>query len=647
MAWLINGESGKPLNATQRTLEELRVDSARLSFGNLRADELSWEVATTDAAGGGAIIPEIGQLVELFNGSTRRFKGHVTSVRVRTRSVAILAQGPWWWMERTPLTQSQTDATNVSAERASYIFPTQSLKTSLENFIDRAIDNGVPMVRGTVGTMFDCPRITLAEMNCSSALVELMRWVPDSVAWFDYSGTTPALNITRRGDMTALNLTVGTDALEAIDIAPRLDLEVARTELHFVTRQATTGLPQWASQSSGTSAPGKRQIITVSGPEIVDFVPQDDFERIAIYYKGTSVSDVLRFVSKQNQKLVNDWSTAEFNGSAVSDPYSSGSSNRAIWMNGFEAWEFVDGGYTNTATTIPSGRTALILGLEPGQQQAPDWLIAAGASKMMVNDYWVRDGNSSSSSPVFDIIRRRDIVATLRPDIRLSSSNSDGTGNGSPSYNTLVRTLRNDSELAIWTLPTAQVPATIHSGTSRSSSSQTQIQLATTASTVDGFYNGEPIFWTRNGVRHGGIIASYVGSTRIATLAATVPSEIAPANSLAYIIPGSFISPATYDYLNPPTGLAANLQTAQSWVPWEGQVTLVDPVATGANLLARKVNIAGTITAAATMGAMLSGVSYELLTERTNYDLGAPARSDFGTLIGRIRREPKDNIVYL
>jgi hypothetical protein len=101
------------------------------------------------------------------------------------------------------------------------------------------------------------------------------------VSWFDYSGTVPTLNVYRRDptETTAITYTIGTDAVELCDLTPRLDLEVKLVDLNFVTRTATTGRPAWASQtaSAGTHTAGQRQIVTVSGPEIVDYLPKDDF----------------------------------------------------------------------------------------------------------------------------------------------------------------------------------------------------------------------------------------------------------------------------------------------------------------------------------------------------------------------------------
>ena len=283
MSWIIKGEAGKTLDATARSFADLNISGCLLKFQSLAYDQLTWQAGTLNASGAGTIVPDYGQIVELWWNSTRKFRGHVTGVVNSAKTISITIDGPWWWMERTNLTEVLADATGVTAERHSYVFPTQSLATSLASLITRAITRmtpkDVPMTAGSVAAMFNVPQMTLAEQSYANAMAALMAWCPDSVAWFDYSGTgDPTLNITRRGALGAVTYTVATDAVEIGDITPRMDLEVSRNELHYVVRQAVTGLPAWASQVSGTDVAGKRQIVTVSGPEIVAFLPKDDVE---------------------------------------------------------------------------------------------------------------------------------------------------------------------------------------------------------------------------------------------------------------------------------------------------------------------------------------------------------------------------------
>lgn len=307
MAWYIKGESGRTLDATLRELSALNIDSCTLKFSSLAEDILTWSAATEDATGAGTIVPDIGQVVELYYNSERKFRGHVMAPKVGSKKITIKVVGPWWWMTRITLTSQVTDATAVSAERASYVFSTLSHKTKLEGLIARAIANGVPMLAGTVGEIYDTPKITISEMNCAQALAELLAWVPDGVAWFDYSGasgTDPIFNIGRRGDFSLTSYTLGKDAVIDQDISPRLDLEVAQVSLDYVTRNPTTGLPSWANQLSGIFVAGKKQIITVSGPEISDALPADDFDSYDVQTAATNGAPFISFLFGRDPELI-------------------------------------------------------------------------------------------------------------------------------------------------------------------------------------------------------------------------------------------------------------------------------------------------------------------------------------------------------
>ena len=306
MSWTIKGEAGASLDETERDLAELNFSQAKLVFQSLGSDFFEWESATENATGEGTIIPDIGQLVEIFCDGIRRFRGHCTIPRITSKSAAVTLEGPWWWLMRIPLTQEQADGEATISERPSYVFPTQRISTSIESLIDRAIENGAPMVKGTITEAFSFPKITLSEMSCGQALAELLSVCPDAVIYFDYTGTgLPSINLCRRGSMTARTFRMGTDDVEDIDIYPRLELEVARVAVASVGRAPTTGLPQWASQESGPVTVGKSQLIVVSGPEVNAFLPKDKFDQVDLLTfemptGGMNIEDIVYGVHTAN-----------------------------------------------------------------------------------------------------------------------------------------------------------------------------------------------------------------------------------------------------------------------------------------------------------------------------------------------------------
>lgn len=545
MAWYLKGEAGEPLDATPRTLASLRISSATLRFQSLAEDTLTWTAATEDAAGTGTIIPRIGQVVDIWKDSARAFRGHAVAPRLGMRDISITVQGPWWWLDRIPLTQSTADATGVFADRASHVFPTGSLQTNLETLIDAAIALGAPIRRGTVAAMYDVPHMTIAGQSCAAALATMLQWCPDAVAWLDYADTTgnalPHLHISRRGGISPTTLTIGTDAVEMADLSPRLDLEVTLSEIAYVTRQPTTGKPAWASQAAGTAATGKRQIITLSGPEITDHLPRDDFQSQEI-----QTSEVL---IQRTEMYVFDAAVAA-----------------AIAL-----------GYTDGFRGYYNGQSHGLFNHVPAIQcyYHTGWhrVIFGEVARWMETD------------------TGRDGAGVLKPGVRS----------------------------AVFTV------------------------------------SGWAYFEYESSVGYGNTVG-YLMSQQRAYAGVFPDNHYIYAVRLDYTIPVIDTSYATrttvyrawdYDFLTPPAGLAAGLLAAQDWIPWEGSITTVADDCSGANLLPAKYRLAGTIPECASMDALARGCTHDIARGRTTIELGAPARADYGTLVSRIRQDPRDNIVNL
>lgn len=308
VAWTIQGQSGKTLDATTRTLEALAIDSARVDLKSLETDQLTLTIAPKDATT--ATIPELGQTVTLFRDGTRFFHGHVidnpVTIAGTEQAVSVVVAGPWWWLDRINLTSTKTDGTGATAERLSFVFGTTSggvnLKTAIESLIDRAIALGAPMQRGSVATFFQVPRITLNQSTCAQALAELIRLVPDTMAAFDYSTSPPTLNITRRGTASVETLTVGTSPVETINIRPVYEMKVDRVDLDYVTRD-TQGRTQFANQGSGTVTTGRNLRLNISGPELDTFLPNDLFDSYQIQTSDVSGTAFNSFIVNADSTL--------------------------------------------------------------------------------------------------------------------------------------------------------------------------------------------------------------------------------------------------------------------------------------------------------------------------------------------------------
>ncbi|MEO5712985.1 MAG: hypothetical protein ABIT37_05815 [Luteolibacter sp.] len=102
-----------------------------------------------------------------------------------------------------------------------------------------------------------------------------------------------------------------------------------------------------------------------------------------------------------------------------------------------------------------------------------------------------------------------------------------------------------------------------------------------------------------------------------------------------------------YDFISPPAGLAADLQGAQNFIPWEGPVVIAQQALDGTNLLQKKIRLANSHPDHAMMDALLKSVTYDGGRHRISLELGPPPRADLGGLVNKMRRNPQDNIVWI
>jgi len=251
-------------------------------------------------------LPSLRQEMALYRDGVRFFHGNVTNVRSFIRGDSqehqVTVSGPWWFLEKVPFTSQIEDGTGISAERISFVFGSallgQDLKTSIESVINRSNALGCPIANidggSTVTAMQEYPRITLNQSTCGQALAELIRLVPDAMVFFDYSVKPAAIRVVRRPTCTTTTFNEDTAPITSIDINPVIELEVSQVTLPAVTRNVT-GRTVFNNQTSGTAPAGKditkRQVITIAGPELDTFLPNDLFD-VQTVDKSTSFSNI-------------------------------------------------------------------------------------------------------------------------------------------------------------------------------------------------------------------------------------------------------------------------------------------------------------------------------------------------------------------
>lgn len=645
MAWTLQGETGKAWDNTTQTLEFRAVDSGQLSFRSLDVDTLTLTVIPEDFRTYTA--PELGQTVKLYRNASLFFTGTVTDVEstvsAGAQALTITVSGPWWWMERVNYVTAQTDGTGATGTRMTGVFGSASAGTALQTAIQTAINTiaslGVPIANisggSSVASFFQVPRVTLNQGTCAFVITELCRLVPDTMVYFDYSTATPTMHVTRRGVATTRTFTLGTDSVESMNIRPIFEMKVDQVTLPFVERDVL-GRTKFNQQVSGTAATGRVQIITVSGPELDTFLPNDLFE-VQPVRTYTSVGGLAYDVGR-------DFVVARENGmqsNSVSFGVNTVSFYNTSSLSGSPNFYTVPGPSAVDESGSPvslAGKTLL------SPESVSDWAIREyGLIKVTITgtwSLWFAESGQTGSGTYQSFTAPQWLFSWPLQVAATGFTNRNDSAFGYFFRRLFIGNYSVDGYIS---------NSAYHwAGTARSGSGATTIVLATAASATDDFYIGRTVTWRKSGgSKFTDTITDYVGSTRAATLATSWNSTQRPASGDTYELDGHpLYRPADYSFIAPPANLAANLLAAQNFVPWEGDVTISEEQAGTTRYRGCKVNIANSLTAHASMGALVSAETLDLKSGITSIELGTPPRVDYRTFVDRIRKTPQDNIVF-
>jgi hypothetical protein len=583
--YIIKGETGKTLDATDRFLgADLLAVNASLRFENLGPDVLTWTCRTESINAGETIIPDVGQRVELWSASglARFFRGNVTQARATNYGVQVVVEGPWQWLRKIDIT---TSLTSVSTDtRPTIIFNEATVTANITALLNRAIALGAPIAIGTIASTFTIPKLQLSMMTCADVLAELMRWVPDCVGWWDYNGSgTPTFNLSRRSGMSATTYTVGIAPLVDFDLTGRPDLVPSRVEVKYIDRTAA-GLPEYQTQASGTASTGRVQVIGLSGKELDTFLPPDD------YQSYTAVTAALN-----TSLAINN---------AVKSIIPEVVASRAQFSN-YPRPSF------DSDAQIANGET-LIYGTRIGQDMQT-------ASYYEQKQPVLRFTNPETGAAI-SLTGKRLVIGQAQPDWAADAyANAEKVLITGRLYRAQNKTRHHYLNGVVETY-TEPPWSSAFGWTQREDT---------------GFY-----YWGSNKPTTGTVIEG----TKVFFnyLDFKIEAILTTSN---FTTPTTIYKPQDYDYLAPPTSLAANLLSAQNFTPYEGNIRLIySGLPPLGNELQYKVNLAGSQAGLATAGALTRAATFDLAGQSLDLELGAPSRFNFSTLGGKVRQTPQTNI---
>jgi len=210
------------------------VRDVRLTLHNQQADVLTFNVDGEPYDS--AEVYAYGDSLSLYKGGVRWFAGLVISGQrfgsATRESHDYEAAGLWWYLDNLTFQQEWRVKGSTNLNKSHVVLGRDidnnivPISTVIAEALDYAISKGAPFTYDSAelaALSAEPPTDEQTDITCSEVIRKMLRWVPDTACWFDYSALTPILHFTRRGAAAAVQLPCIGDT-EQIDIRSREDL---------------------------------------------------------------------------------------------------------------------------------------------------------------------------------------------------------------------------------------------------------------------------------------------------------------------------------------------------------------------------------------------------------------------------------------
>jgi hypothetical protein len=188
------------------------------------------------------------------------FQGRVVKVprigKAKSEASSYELDGPWWylddlvfqqnWRQLADFSNASSGLTTVARSRVivGQTIDGEKLDSgaAIREVLAFAIAQGRPLQIGTVEPGVEIPWDELQDPSCAEVIRKILRWMPDAVAYFDYTTTPPTLHIKLRSSLAPVSVTVNAGApVESLTIGPRYDLQRSVVVLKYEQTSTVDG----------------------------------------------------------------------------------------------------------------------------------------------------------------------------------------------------------------------------------------------------------------------------------------------------------------------------------------------------------------------------------------------------------------------
>tara|TARA_B100001059_G_C17832577_1_gene585697 strand:+ start:744 stop:3734 length:2991 start_codon:yes stop_codon:yes gene_type:complete len=408
------------------------------------------------------------------------------------------------------------------------------------------------------------------EIGYRDISVELEESGSNGVEWFSYGVTYKnaiyfapmksryVLKLQFPYENSAELLTLGSDPVTSGSLEAQYSLKIDSVSVPYAER-LLDGSILFKEISSGTSS-GTRQIVPVSGPELVDFVPPDPIDGVTITTEQTMDNSV-QVSNDAIEKLFPFyvwWS--------LTYPFAVGSHPLLLWS---------DQASTVSKILYPSG----------------------SIPKLIMDEGDVIDISTDNRFAIVD------------PDLQLPSWFSD-----------------------VETLQTGRIVGTVY--TTRASETSIPAFVQALLDEADYFVIQTSGSGLPEGLNNGDKAMFYEIDIPVTLLDRELINQ-------------TFYKPLSYIFETPPADFAENLREAQNWLPYIGSVNLEAENPPFVRKTGSTINLAGGRSVWESMGGLVQGETFDLLTREQSLSLGLPERLTGSTPVTRLERSSSDSLIIL
>lgn len=240
---------------TEACMSAWKVSEFKIGFANASRDTAKIRLA--DASPFAPVA--VDDILELFKDGTRVFRGRITKApetnSAKVSNVCIEAASPWLDLDRIVYQQAwaslpdSAEGTTVSSVMRSKVVLGQNpqgnafdVEAQLRDILNYAAGAGADLQIGTISVSANMLQDEACDISCAEALLRVLKWIPNTSAWFDYSGSgAPSLNIAARANLECTTLNAKSGLVKNLSVSPRPDLAASGVSVKYERENSRNG----------------------------------------------------------------------------------------------------------------------------------------------------------------------------------------------------------------------------------------------------------------------------------------------------------------------------------------------------------------------------------------------------------------------